>query len=192
MANPPRTLPFRPAAPGTRQARARRATRVERRAAPRVPASALPALSARLLDGPGIDIVNLSRTGLLTRSQVRLVPGAMIGLRFLTADASLVIFGRVVRSSLVSIAEDEPLYESALALSHDLPPVRGLPQSAAAVPTAVVSVSPPPHVGPYPREIGRPGGEPVVLTVNTSERDGHEDVLKVFDVPVGRRGVRRG
>src|SRR5262245_52527188 len=76
-------------------------TFVERRSAPRVVVSDLPAFTAQLVDGPAIEIINVSRTGVLTRSEARLMPGAMIALRVLTAEENIVLFGRVVRSRLM-------------------------------------------------------------------------------------------
>src|SRR5262245_57239226 len=107
---------------------------VERRSAPRVDAAQLPGFSAQLVDGPTIEVVNASRTGVLTRSEARLMPGAMIGLRILTADDTVVIFGRVVRSRLLTNEGEKPYYESALALSRDFPLLAASSNTPAAIP----------------------------------------------------------
>jgi hypothetical protein len=146
-----------------------------------VAASQLPTFNAQLLEGPEIEVVNASKTGVLTRSQARLVPGAMIGLRVLTADESFVMYGRVVRSSLLSIADGVALYESALAFSSDFPLLsEDRVHFSTAEPGAFPDSPTPNH--PFPREIGRLTGDPVVLTVTTFAGSRREDVLKALDV----------
>ncbi|MCL6641654.1 MAG: hypothetical protein K6T92_09830 [Candidatus Rokubacteria bacterium] len=93
----------------------------DRRRAPRLPPSALPPCKARLVGGPEVEIVNVSRTGILTRSGARLMPGSAIGIRFITADTVFVLMGRVVRSRLVALRDGQPQYESALAFDKHLP-----------------------------------------------------------------------
>jgi hypothetical protein len=154
-----------------------RAAPAERRSAPRLPTTQLPPFSAELVDGPSIEIVNVSRTGVLTRSEARLMPGAMIGLRVLTADESFVLFGRVVRSRLLSIAEGMPQYESALALAHDFPLL-----TATASLNLSLGGEVPRREGGYPVEIGRLSGAPIVLTVTAFVKDRREDVLKALHI----------
>ena len=153
--------------------------RDERRSAPRVAPAALPTFTAHLVDGPGIEIVNVSKSGILTRSEARLMPGAMIGLRVLTADDSFVLFGRVVRSRLLSIAEGTPCYESALALSRDFPLLATSSHGSEIFEPQEQTAR---TDGSYPREIGRLNGAPIVLTVTAFSNEKHEDVLKAFDV----------
>jgi hypothetical protein len=154
----------------------------ERRSTPRVPAADLPPFSAHLVDGPDVEVVNVSKTGILTRSHARLMPGAMIGLRVLTADDTFVLFGRVVRSSLLSVDGSQPVYESALALARDFPllATSGTAAAAAAEPTRPAADGRPD--GPYPLEIGRLTGAPIVLTVTAFANEPRENVMKAFDV----------
>src|SRR4051812_31535234 len=93
----------------------------ERRGAARINAAALPTFKAQLVDGATLEVVNVSKTGVLTHSSVRLLPGAMIGLRIVTETETFVVFGRVVRSRLLAVADGHARYESALALSRDFP-----------------------------------------------------------------------
>jgi hypothetical protein len=148
----------------------------ERRKAPRVEAGSLPAMSAQLEDGYDIEVVNISKTGVLTRSHARLMPGAMIGLRVLTTDATFVLYGRVVRSRLLSIADGEPCYESALAFSSEFPLLSEdrVAPSVTATPPAADRTTP----GRYPAEIGRLTGEPTLVTVTTFAERSREEVLK--------------
>jgi hypothetical protein len=153
---------------------------LERRSAPRVGATDLPTFAAQLVDGPVIEIVNVSRTGILTRSEARLMPGAMIGLRILTADDSFVLFGRVVRSRLLAIDDGTPMYESALALSQDFP-LLAANSSSNALAASVVSAAATRRSEEYPLEIGRLSGAPIVLTVTAFVKQRREDVMKAFD-----------
>jgi hypothetical protein len=150
----------------------------ERRGSERVEPAALPPFIARLVDGADVGILNISRTGALARSEVRMLPGARIGLRFLTEDGPFVIVGRVVRSSLLSIDGDRPLYESALAFSRDFPLLAETPEAARA---ADVAASVPPRHGSFPIEIGRYSGEPTVLTVTSLGREGSAVLLNTFE-----------
>jgi hypothetical protein len=145
----------------------------------RVPATELPSFTAHLVDGPEIAVVNVSRTGILTRSEARLMPGAMIGLRVLTADDSFVIFGRVVRSRLLSVDGGTPAYESALTLSREFPLLATSSASIAAGAAPTLTRDP---SGPYPLEIGRLAGAPIVLTVTAFAHESRENVLKTFDM----------
>lgn len=167
----------------------------DRRRAPRLPPSALPPCKARLVGGPEVEIVNVSRTGILTRSGARLMPGSAIGIRFITADAVFVLMGRVVRSRLVALRDGQPEYESALAFDKNLPllnedPVAPEARAAGAAPGpdapsrpggladgAVAAALP---AGPV--EIGSPDGEPTMLTVVAFAEKRGEDVLRALAI----------
>jgi hypothetical protein len=152
----------------------------ERRGAPRVLSSMLPAFTAKVVDGADVEIVNVSKSGALARSEARMMPGAMIGLRFLTSEAAFIVFGRVVRSSLLSIEGGKPLYESALAFSQVFPMLAEDPQAAMATAPESQPVPVQAHDG-YPAEIGRLGGQPTVLTVTAFADDRPERVLQAFE-----------
>lgn len=166
-------------------------TSEDRRGAPRLPPSALPPCKARLVGGPEVEIVNVSRTGVLTRSGARLLPGSAIGIRFITADAVFVLMGRVVRSRLVALQDGQPQYESALAFDKNLPLLNEEPDARAAVVPPADAVPPPRGVAPgsaaanppsEPAEIGTPDGEPTVLTVVAFAEERGEDVLRALAI----------
>lgn len=142
----------------------------DRRSAPRFQPSTLPPLEVRLADGTAIDIVNISRTGLLARSRARLLPGAMIGLRIVAGQTTVMLMGRVVRASLVALDDEHPCYESALVFSQEFPLLAFDAHAATdAQPGAVPRAATEPS-GPYPVEIGRLNGSPTVLTVTARPR----------------------
>ncbi len=151
---------------------------LERRTATRVSGVQLKNVGAHLLDGPTVEIVNISKTGILTRSRARLMPGSMIGLRVATESDTYVLFGRVVRSMLISADAVDLQYESALAFTRDFPLV--------ADDARVRSVGEPAEQRPghgqdgnYPLEVGQPAGVPVVLTATAFADDRH-DVLRTI------------
>jgi hypothetical protein len=166
----------------------------DRRRAPRLPPSALPPCKARLVGGPEVEIVNVSRTGILTRSGARLMPGSAIGIRFITADAVFVLMGRVVRSRLVALRDGQPQYESALAFDKNLPLLSEDPVApevrAAVAASAPEDAARPGGVAaggaaalpPEPAEIGSPDGEPTVLTVVAFAEERGEDVLRALAI----------
>jgi hypothetical protein len=92
----------------------------ERRTSPRVPASAVPQLKARLLAGPDVRLVDLSRRGVLLETQTRLLPGSPIRLKFVADDATLVLKGSVVRSSVSTFGEQGLVYRTAVTFDQDI------------------------------------------------------------------------
>lgn len=92
----------------------------ERRTSPRVPASAVPHLKARLLAGPDVRLVDLSRRGVLLETQTRLLPGSPVRLKFVADDATLVLKGAVVRSSVCTFGEQGLIYRTAVAFDEDI------------------------------------------------------------------------
>jgi len=182
----PRHLSARPPAVKSDTARTaarpapERAVPVERRSAARVDAAHLTRLEAHLVDGPTVEIVNVSKSGILTRSQARLVPGSMIGLRVITDSDTYVLFGRVVRSRLMPPDEGRQCYESALAFTQDFPLL--------ADDSRITRVAPSPGKGlvtggtdrAYPVEVGQLTGAPIILTVSAFA-DERQDVLKAIE-----------
>lgn len=168
----PRLVSRRPTRPGQKHAGAARPVAVadERRSAPRFQPSALPPLEVRLADGTAIDIVNISRTGLLARSRARLLPGAMIGLRIVTGDTTVMLMGRVVRASLVALEGEHPSYESALVFSQEFPLLAFDAHTATDTQPNVSWRPIADATSPYPVEIGRLNGSPTVLTVTARPR----------------------
>jgi hypothetical protein len=117
----------------------------DRRTSPRVPASAVPNLKARLLAGPDVRLVDLSRRGVLLETQSRLLPGSPIRLKFVADDAVLVLKGAVVRSSVSTFGEQGLVYRTAVAFDEDI-----------TICDASLWVAPPPAPAEPPREFPRP------------------------------------
>ena len=92
----------------------------ERRNWPRIPAEALPNVSAKLATGPDIRLVDLSRGGARFECEKRLLPGAKVALRLVTPDGTLVVRGRVVRSRIVRLERGGLGYDAAIAFNETL------------------------------------------------------------------------
>jgi hypothetical protein len=92
----------------------------ERRDSKRRPAADFPDLSAKLVAGPSVKLINLSRQGVLLESALRLLPGAKLTIRFNAADATLVLKGCVVRSSVAVVGPGMLLYHTGVALEAPL------------------------------------------------------------------------
>jgi hypothetical protein len=92
----------------------------ERRSWPRIPAEALPNVSAKLATGPDIRLVDLSRGGARFECEKRLLPGAKVALRLVTPDGTLVVRGRVVRSRIVRLERGGLGYDAAIAFNETL------------------------------------------------------------------------
>ena len=75
-----------------------RAPGEERRASPRHAASSLGSVSARIIGGSQVELVNFSARGVLFECDSRLLIGARASVRITTTDANLIVTGRVVRS----------------------------------------------------------------------------------------------
>ena len=92
----------------------------DRRNWPRIPAEALPNVSAKLATGPDIRLVDLSRGGARFECEKRLLPGAKVALRLVTPDGTLVVRGRVVRSRIVRLERGGLGYDAAIAFNETL------------------------------------------------------------------------
>ncbi len=92
----------------------------DRRSWPRIPAEALPNVSAKLATGPDIRLVDLSRGGARFECEKRLLPGAKVALRLVTPDGTLVVRGRVVRSRIVRLERGGLGYDAAIAFNETL------------------------------------------------------------------------
>jgi len=104
----------------------------ERRNWPRIPAEALPNVSAKLATGPDIRLVDLSRGGARFECEKRLLPGAKVALRLVTPDGTLVVRGRVVRSRIVRLERGGLGYDAAIAFNETLNEMIEEPSAAAA------------------------------------------------------------
>lgn len=92
----------------------------DRRQAPRAPATALPELAARLIGGPDVRLVDLSRRGVQLETESRLLPGSPVRLRFAAGDHTLVLKGSVVRSSVSAVTEEGLVFRTAVEFGEDI------------------------------------------------------------------------
>ena len=93
----------------------------ERRMSTRRPASELPFLkSVKLLAGPDVRLVDVSRGGALLESDTPLPPGTKICLRLVTTDTTILIDGRVLRSRVSCLQAGLVRYRSAVAFDEDV------------------------------------------------------------------------
>jgi hypothetical protein len=157
----------------------------ERRNWPRIPADALPNVSAKLATGPEIRLVDLSRGGARFECEKRLLPGAKVALRLVTPDGTLVVRGRVVRSRIVRLERGGLGYDAAIAFNETLSqmleePNRPKPDSQDA------------HAAPAPPGPDKDDGAPEVpleswappvelMTVTASVPQSSEELKEIFD-----------
>jgi len=92
----------------------------ERRASPRLPPSAIPSLKGvKLVAGPEVRLVNISRGGALIESEARLSPGSNLCLRLVTAESVYLLKGQVLRSKVASLAGAGLRYQSAVSFVEE-------------------------------------------------------------------------
>lgn len=93
----------------------------DRRALPRIPAAAVPYLTARVAGGPSVRLVDLSKRGVQVETPVKLPSGSTITIRFVSGDTTVTLTGAVVRST-VSVMESggAVTYHTALAFNDEL------------------------------------------------------------------------
>lgn len=148
----------------------------ERRRSVRLPASAVPYLAARLVGGPDVRLINISRRGVLVETTTRLLPGSPVGIKFVAADATLILRGCVVRSSVAVLNGSALRYHTAVSFSEDI----GLCDASLWGPAAAVSSaspsSPEPSVDPTVLE-AVPDAE---LTLVTTLQESHEELLDLL------------
>jgi hypothetical protein len=90
----------------------------DRRRYPRLKPSAIPLLrGAALHQGSEIQIIDISKGGMLLETEVRLRPQVKILLKLVTGRGIYKIAGQVLRSSITSL-EGIPRYQSAVAFDH--------------------------------------------------------------------------
>jgi hypothetical protein len=160
----------------------------ERRSWPRIPAEALPNVSAKLATGPDIRLVDLSSGGARFECEKRLLPGAKVALRLVTPDGTLVVRGRVVRSRIVRLERGGLGYDAAIAFNETLNEVieeRAATPQPAGEETPVQAVDPAPvrdrDDGPsdVPLESWVPPVE--LMTVTASVPQSSEELKEIFD-----------
>jgi hypothetical protein len=92
----------------------------ERRTEVRHDAKRLGQVSARMVGGAEVRLVNFSNRGILVESDSRLLIGARASVRITTSDASLIVTGRVVRSRVKGLVNGVLLYDAGLNLDSEL------------------------------------------------------------------------
>jgi hypothetical protein len=92
----------------------------ERRTEIRHDAAKLGAVTARLIGGSEVRLVNFSNRGILVESDSRLLIGARASVRITTSDASVVVTGRVVRSRVKGLVNGVLVYDAGLNLDSEL------------------------------------------------------------------------
>jgi hypothetical protein len=109
------------------------AAAAERRGGVRHPAGTLGSVTARIIGGSPVDLVNFSSRGVLFECDSRLLIGARASVRITTPDANLMVSGRVVRSRVKGLVNGALRYDAALVLDSELALT---PAILAAVPAA--------------------------------------------------------
>ncbi len=93
----------------------------ERRDAARWPAPHVPWFrDVKLISGPEVQLLNVSRGGALLEGETYLSPRSMVAVRLDTTDATLLIKGRVLRSVVASESDHRTLYHTGIAFDQDL------------------------------------------------------------------------
>jgi hypothetical protein len=99
----------------------------DRRADARHAARSLGSVTARIIGGSQVDLVNFSNRGVLFECDSRLLIGARASVRITTTDANLIVTGRVVRSRVKGLVNGALRYDAALILDTELGLVPTLP-----------------------------------------------------------------
>ena len=92
----------------------------ERRVDARHAARSLGEVTARIIGGSQVDLVNFSNRGVLFECDSRLLIGARASVRITTTDANLIVSGRVVRSRVKGLVNGALRYDAALVLDTEL------------------------------------------------------------------------
>lgn len=93
----------------------------ERRSAARLPAAALPHLSAHVIGEAPVRLVDISKRGARLESSARLTAGSTLTIRFITGGQAQVLTGAVVRDTVVVLETSGAVtYHTALAFTDEL------------------------------------------------------------------------
>lgn len=156
---------------------------VDRRRAVRLPPSAIPLLkSVRLVAGPEVKLINISRGGALIESEARLSPGSTICVRLVSGDSIYLLKGRVLRARAASLSGTELRYHIALAFDEEF----------AVVPMDEALQEELPAAGKPSTEQGKSGEdtqsaattveEPEVVTVTAKYLEPEKELKRIFNV----------
>ena len=92
------------------------ATMQEVRVDPRVPAAAVPSISAvKLSPGETVTLINISATGVLVEGRTRFVPSTRVTVNFEGGFIPAQVKGKVVRCQVASISSGQLQYQSGIA-----------------------------------------------------------------------------
>jgi hypothetical protein len=95
--------------------------RAESRIEPRFPATAVPTItSMRLSPGDTVELVNISRSGVLVEGRTRFVPGTRITVHFDGGFSPARMKGKVVRCHVSSINDGMLCYQSGIQFENRL------------------------------------------------------------------------
>jgi PilZ domain len=123
---------------------------VEARIDSRFPASAVPAItSVRLSPGDAVELVNISKSGVLVEGRTRFVPGTRVTVIFDGGFTPANVKGKVVRCQVSSISGGALRYQSGIQFDTKLDHLD--PQLPAGVPEVAAAprvVTPPPAAAP--------------------------------------------
>lgn len=92
----------------------------DRRRYVRIAADALPHVTARVIGGPQVRLIDVSRRGAQVETTLPMRPGRSVTIRFVAADATLTLTGAVVRSSVAVLSEEGVKYHTALSFAEDV------------------------------------------------------------------------
>ncbi len=91
-----------------------------RRLFARVPAGVVPQLTARVVGGPQVRLIDISQRGALVETTLHLRPGRPVSIRFVAADTTFTLTGAVVRSSVAVLDDQGVKYHTALSFKKDV------------------------------------------------------------------------
>jgi hypothetical protein len=135
----------------------------ELRAAQRLPASAVPAITGLRIQGQKATLINISETGLLAECGERQMPGSRLTVMVEGAFAPATMRCRVTRTSVAALGSDGRLryhvgvqFDSRITLEDAAPPAVASPvTSPAASPVEIVQPAAAAAVAAVPEPIGR-------------------------------------
>jgi hypothetical protein len=157
----------------------------ERRASPRRPASELPFLkSVKLLAGPEVRLIDVSRGGAQLESETPLPPGTRVCLRLVTTDTTLLIEGRVLRSRVSCLQPGLVRYRSAVAFDEEVA-LFSEDKSASAAKEAAPRQEPEAPSGPPTAPVSGAedrGGAASFVTVTAVVTETGPDLCQIFGV----------
>jgi hypothetical protein len=143
----------------------------EKRSSPRLPPSTISNLkSVRLVAGPEVTLINISRGGALIETEAHLVPHSSVAIRLVAADAVLLLHGKVLRSRASSFQGSTLLYQSAIAFDEELPLLAGYQKQ--------------PQANEAPEEAPPQAGEEEAIAPPMQPGIAEEPAVITIDIPV--------